>query len=340
MSDYRAKLIIEKAQGRWQRILELTGINHSCLKNKGGPCPICGGKDRFRFDDKESRGTFFCNQCGAGDGIKLLQLYHQWSFPEAINAVAQILGEQQQGQYYSSDCKHIIQIPKKLPLFNQEVQLNQDAEKKRKSLMIKWAQAKPVTVGDPVDCYFRARGIELNEFPSVLRYHPQLPYYNDDRDLVGTFPALLAIVEDVKGRCVTIHRTYLGKNCKASVPQPKKLMSSVKPGSTMGAAIKLYAPVDGKLVLAEGIETAFALYVATHIPTWATVSANGMETVILPTNVTEVTIAIDNDESNTGIKSANKLRKRLLAEGRAVRCVMPPHIGDDFADLLVEEKQL
>jgi hypothetical protein len=38
-------------------------------KNRHQACPVCGGSDRFRFDDKEGRGTWFCNQCGAGDGL-------------------------------------------------------------------------------------------------------------------------------------------------------------------------------------------------------------------------------------------------------------------------------
>ncbi len=29
------------------------------------------GKTRFRFDDKEGRGTWICNHCGAGDGADL-----------------------------------------------------------------------------------------------------------------------------------------------------------------------------------------------------------------------------------------------------------------------------
>ncbi|MDM4912857.1 primase-helicase zinc-binding domain-containing protein [Escherichia coli] len=36
------------------------------------PCPACGGKDRFRFDDN-GRGSFICNQCGAGDGLDLIK---------------------------------------------------------------------------------------------------------------------------------------------------------------------------------------------------------------------------------------------------------------------------
>lgn len=34
---------------------------------------MCGGKDRFRFDNKDGLGTYFCSQCGSGDGFMLAQ---------------------------------------------------------------------------------------------------------------------------------------------------------------------------------------------------------------------------------------------------------------------------
>lgn len=40
------------ARGRWPQILHHFWIDASHLKNKHGSCPVCGGKDRFRFDDK------------------------------------------------------------------------------------------------------------------------------------------------------------------------------------------------------------------------------------------------------------------------------------------------
>lgn len=65
--------IMNASQGRWLYILTNLGItvpdNH-----KHGACPKCGGKDRFRFDDKNGKGTWFCNQCGHGDGLDLVKL--------------------------------------------------------------------------------------------------------------------------------------------------------------------------------------------------------------------------------------------------------------------------
>ena len=58
--NYTANLILEKARGRWPYILESLDICASYLKDKHGPCPVCGGKDRFRFDNKDGLGTFYC----------------------------------------------------------------------------------------------------------------------------------------------------------------------------------------------------------------------------------------------------------------------------------------
>jgi len=61
-------------QGRWRDILHGYGCQLPSGRNHG-PCPLCGGKDRFRFDDKDGRGTWFCNHCGSAGGLKLLSLY-------------------------------------------------------------------------------------------------------------------------------------------------------------------------------------------------------------------------------------------------------------------------
>lgn len=339
MSNYQAKSIFEKAQNRWPYILELGGINSSYLKNRHGPCPICGGKDRFRFDNKEGNGTFICNQCGAGNGIKLLELYSQCSFENALKIISQILGEEAHELNYTSGPKHIREILKGLPFLNQKYQSSQiDIEKRRELLRNTWQQAKAVSSGDSVDCYLRARGIALSAFPSVLRFHPRLSYFEDGM-MIGKFPAMLALIQGNCNQKITIHRTYLGSGCKANVSNPKKLMTPITPMSSLGGAIKLYNPISGKLAIAEGIETALAFNIATQLPVWAGISADGMERVILPPDVMEITIASDNDASGRGQEAAYRLAKRLLAEGRTVKCVMPPRIGEDFADMLLEGVQ-
>lgn len=80
------------ASGRWDNeILPHFGVDKHLLTGKHGPCPICGGKDRFRFDNKNGRGTFYCNHCGAGDGFNFVEKYKKVSNREAFHMVAQYL---------------------------------------------------------------------------------------------------------------------------------------------------------------------------------------------------------------------------------------------------------
>lgn len=86
------KEISSAALYKWRETVEMAGIIVPPTAQKFGPCPICGGKDRFRFDDKEGRGTWICNQCGAGDGISLVQKVTGKTMREMIPFLASLLG--------------------------------------------------------------------------------------------------------------------------------------------------------------------------------------------------------------------------------------------------------
>lgn len=67
---------LDQFNGQWETVLG----NYGCQLPHGrkhGPCPVCGGKDRFRFDDKNGRGTWFCSQCepSSGGGLLLLSRF-------------------------------------------------------------------------------------------------------------------------------------------------------------------------------------------------------------------------------------------------------------------------
>ncbi|HEJ9686793.1 DUF927 domain-containing protein [Proteus mirabilis] len=79
-----------KANGQWQAILSHLGAEVPL--NTHTACPACGGKDRFRFDNKDDNGTFICNQCGSGDGLDLVQKILGGSVTEAAYEVANIIG--------------------------------------------------------------------------------------------------------------------------------------------------------------------------------------------------------------------------------------------------------
>ncbi|MBF0690497.1 DUF927 domain-containing protein [Providencia alcalifaciens] len=79
-----------KANGQWQNILSNLGVEVPL--NTHTACPHCGGKDRFRFDDKDGNGTFICSQCGSGDGLDLVQRVLGGSVTEAAYEVAGMIG--------------------------------------------------------------------------------------------------------------------------------------------------------------------------------------------------------------------------------------------------------
>ena len=79
---------VDAARGKWAGILEALGVDPKYLRNVHGACPICGGKDRFRFDDKDGDGTFYCSGCGAGSGFTLLQRLHGWDWAKTANEIS------------------------------------------------------------------------------------------------------------------------------------------------------------------------------------------------------------------------------------------------------------
>ncbi|MFN9287311.1 MAG: primase-helicase zinc-binding domain-containing protein, partial [Planctomyces sp.] len=65
------------AAGQWARILQAAGLRaEQCRPGHKGPCPRCGGKDRFNpFKDIAESGGLWCRHCHnsesapkAGDG--------------------------------------------------------------------------------------------------------------------------------------------------------------------------------------------------------------------------------------------------------------------------------
>ncbi|MFQ1006957.1 primase-helicase zinc-binding domain-containing protein [Gilliamella apicola] len=85
----RINEITAEAVGKWQSIFSSLGIEVG--NGKHCPCPVCGGKDRFRFDNKNGRGTYICSQCGSGDGLNLIKNYYHCDAKEASSKVAECL---------------------------------------------------------------------------------------------------------------------------------------------------------------------------------------------------------------------------------------------------------
>ena len=83
--------VTSAAAGKWHYVLAGLSIDVPDSSRRHSPCPACGGKDRFRFDDN-GRGSFICNQCGAGDGLDLIKRVNNCDTTEAAQLAADVLG--------------------------------------------------------------------------------------------------------------------------------------------------------------------------------------------------------------------------------------------------------
>jgi len=291
----------EIAQGRWPGILSNFGLTDKQLSGKHTSCPACGGKDRFRFDDQDGKGTYFCAQCGAGDGVNLVMAVAGLDFKSAAAKIEQIAGV-------------VHTSPTRTP---------PDVDAAVEKLKRVWSDSAQLVRGDQGMRYLAGRGLALDEPPKSLRLHPGLTYY-DGNIPVGRFPCLLALVAGADGKAATLHRTYLSDGMKAQVPMPKKLMTG-KP--ITGGAIRL-SDAGACLGIAEGIETALAASALFQKPIWSCVSANGIETFVPPANVERITIYSDNDDNFVGQKAAFTAAHRLRQQGLEVAVMIPPMVGD------------
>ena len=149
----------EKARGQWHRILERFGVDSSCLDGKHHPCPACGGSDRFRFDDKEGRGTHICNQCGAGDGIELVRKLGGYpDFKTTAAAIESAMGWS--GEPLSEADKQAYKA-KMQTLRQERIEQEQEAQKQaaQKAAMA-WEMAEPATQDNAP--YLKTKGVQAH----------------------------------------------------------------------------------------------------------------------------------------------------------------------------------
>src|SRR5215472_10049950 len=158
---------IDRARGRWREILSLLGVDSRFLVNKHGPCPLCGGNDRFRFDDRDGSGSYICNRCGAGTGLILIRKLHGWDHRTACDEVDKVLGNLRTAITTGAPPRDRWQ---KLAAIQK---------------VLREANAPEVFVQ-----YLAKRG--LSDFPPVLLGHRRCPYFDEEYRLLGHYPALIA----------------------------------------------------------------------------------------------------------------------------------------------------
>lgn len=323
----RAAEVHARLGSSWPAILVQLGVPENTLRNKHGPCPVCGGKDRFRFDNKHGRGDFFCNQCRPGDGFKLLRLMHGWSFAEALDRVVQAAGLAGPITAYA---------PVRTPL---PAQIPQEAPRVAmppgRVLRLRRERCAIENCDDAVS-YLASRGLWPLPPGCSLQAHANVEYWDrGDREAsdirrIGRYPALVADVVDGAGELVTLHTTYLHAGKKLEGYEPRKILSPMT--GRDGCAVRLMPAAD-VLGVAEGIETALSAAALDGIPVWAALNTALLSKFEPPPGVTTLRVYADRDEA--GLTAALKLLERLQGGRIRVEVCIPTAPSKDWNDTLI-----
>ena len=293
--------IAELTKGTWHNLLPQLGIDVKYLKNKHGPCPICGGVDRFRWDNKWNMGGFICTQCGAGNGFDLVMKATGRTFKEIAIQITNILG------------------PSKVTTKD-----NDSFYKALNMMKSVWAKSTAPTEGGPVSSYLLRR-IGCDWKSNFMRENLDL-WCQGQSNI-----AMLWKVISHSDQAVNIHKTYLTSDGhKSSLERPKKVMHGTLPD---GCAIRT-APAKPIMGVAEGIETALSASLMYDMPVWACMNANMLSKWIPPEIAEEIHVFADNDSNYTGQAKAYALANRLEVQyKRRVIVYTPSEPDTDWNDV-------
>ena len=333
MNVKRLKLSPEQ----WVTLLLKYGVPQSSLTGKSGSCPICGGNDRFTYDNKRGRGDWVCRKCNngdpkAGDGFELICKVTGMSFRE-------LMIELEGGPL--ADARHCRAQPA-APAPGRKV----DPEWARKRLDSMWDRATLLGSDGLVPRYLRERVPGLTAPPSPALRMAMLDYRHEKK-VIGQWPGIIARFTLPDGRLGTLHRTFLerSKPAKAKIITndgeilPAKL-NDVTLHKLNGGAVRLMDPVDGEIGVAEGLETAYAAHMQFGVPVWYCLNRILLADFVVPDGlgIRVVHIFADFDAvdprtgKSPGVDAALKLAKRLRAEGYTALILRPKKRETDFAD--------
>lgn len=357
MKNIDAQVVKRAAAGQWEAILrKLAPEIPDTAFNKIGKHVVCprhgnGTKgDGFKLFKKDfhDTGGGMCNTCGKfHDGFALLMWLHSWDFSVAVEEVGGYLGIRS-----SSDQR----AQRKVNLEREAEFQQRQAERLQKEALNNgririrlqgiWKESIPLTDprSEPARLYFASRkilGWDRAGLENVIRFHQNLPSYNEDGKLEGYFPAVVCLVCN-EGKPVTIHRIFItAKGEKAPVESCKKMCEVPSDRNVTGGGI--YTSGLAEVIdVAEGVETALAIETAMGIPVWPLVNATLLELFNPPAGVKCVRVWVDKDVSGRGVEAGKNLQKRLWEMGITARLVIPSmeipegEKGVDWNDVLVQ----
>jgi hypothetical protein len=289
-------------RARTADILEIAERLGTRLRKSGlewvGPCPKCGGRDRFALNPKKQ--IFNCRRCATGgDVISLARLVHDPNFVKAV----EFINGQQVEEAHEPDTEAKSDRSDRSTTTADALRLWREGVDPRGTLAEK---------------YLADRGLDLGEdlAGEILRWHSG----------VG---ALMALFRNIlTNEPQAISRTFLDA-------EGRKLKRMFL-GPTGGAAVKLDADetVLGGLHAGEGVETCMAARQLLGLrPTWALGSAGAIAAFPVLSGIEALTLLKERDEASA--RAVEECGGRWHAAGREV-LINETDFGKDLNDELRE----
>ena len=310
------------AGGQWPYILQsLAGLDDKQVdvrwKNRGTPCPSCGGDDRYRFYDLNSEGlsigSWACRGCGGGDGWELLERVCGWQFPDSVRAVAELLHIESPStpdQSIIEDALKRAEQHRKQSEYKVRVEtetLEKQYYQRARYAYKEWCNAVPADPKHPYLISHQLPSFDLRQIQHpVYGYCLLVPLVNEQRQLTN----LERINPEGMKRPI---KGALKKGCFYQFGKDSFTVYVAESWST-GAAIHINKPCRPVVL--------------------AAMSAGNMDAVagiakrLFPES--EVVIAADHDE--TGIKTAVSVARK-----HSLNIVLPTGIGNDFCHLHINQ---
>jgi hypothetical protein len=272
MSEDRDSFVERAKSADIRAVAEAMGAK---LKKAGaaelaGPCPVCGGSDRFSVNTRER--VFNCRGFGGG-GVIDMAAHIQGLDPKRdfIRICEAILDESAPDRDPKESARQrdpAIDKERKEERRDEEIaRREQEAAEKRAGAERAerlFSQGRPIEL-TAADDYLERRGIFLHTFSTAdLRFVHNLSYRgfvdSDSQEEVelGVFDCMLAAMRAPDGSLQGVHRTYLDPAgpMKLRPPGDRKRNKAKKGAFRMGGGLILLSEPAETLAVAEGIETA------------------------------------------------------------------------------------
>ncbi|WP_058636638.1 DUF7146 domain-containing protein [Aureimonas ureilytica] len=288
MSDRSPEMEAFVAEARGVGILDaFSRCGHSVSRLRGsrdeyvGPCPACGGKDRFSLNSRKN--VFNCRGFGGGDAIGLAQHLTGADFLDACEILT---GEPRPDRAAHDERERALrrrEAERRLA----EQRAKAEADEARQAAdenayrarelercLGFWREGSVFAPGDAASRYLDARGLGAAAARidrAYLRVHPRLGFFAKPEKgsavLIHSGPAMLARFVAIGEGCwrpIGLHQTWLDLDAAPKFrptlahPETGELLPSKKMrGSKMGGLLPLIGKLSMavRMVAGEGIET-------------------------------------------------------------------------------------